>query len=132
LPVDLKQLFQLSAESAFLMRTFFFVIFGFSMDIYQLQKWSLLISGGVILLAIYLVRFIYIKFVAKTDLMPELFLVPRGLISVLLYYNLPKDLRIPGVETGLLFVVILGTSIIMSLGLVSSRRLAAAETIKEH
>lgn len=125
LPHDLKQLFQLSAESAFLMRTFFFVIFGFSMDINELQKVPLLISGGLILLAIYVVRFIYIKLVSKTDLLPELFLIPRGLISVLLYYNLPKDLRIAGVETGLLFVVVLGTSIIMSLGLLASRRAGA-------
>ena len=119
---DLKQLLQLSGESAFLMRTFFFVLFGFSMDIYQLQKVSILISGGAILLSIYLIRFLYIKLVSKIDLMPELVLIPRGLISVLLYYNLPKELKIKGVETGLLFVVILGTSIIMSLGLIASKR----------
>ena len=74
------------------------------------------------LLAIYLVRFIYIKLVSKTDLMPELVLIPRGLISVLLYYSLPPEMKIKGVETGLLFVVILGTSIVLSLGLVISKR----------
>lgn len=117
LSTDIKQLFQISAESAFLLRTFFFIIFGLSMDINQLQNWSLLASGGVILVAIYLVRLLYIKFVNKGSLMPELVLVPRGLISVLLYYSLPPDLKIKGIETGLLFVVILGTSIVMSLGL---------------
>lgn len=117
---DLKQLLQLSAESAFLMRTFFFVMFGFSMDIYQLENWTILATGGAILLAIYIIRFLYIKLVSRIDLMPELVLIPRGLISVLLYYNLPKTLRIKGIETGLLFVVILGTSIIMSLGLLLS------------
>lgn len=114
---DIKQLFQISAESAFLLRTFFFIIFGLTMDIDQLQNWQLIISGGAILLAIYLVRLVYIKLIAKTSLMPELVLIPRGLISVLLYYSLPADLKIKGVETGLLFVVILGTSIILSLGL---------------
>lgn len=128
LAVDLKQLFQLSAESAFLMRTFFFVIFGFTMDINQLQKWSVVIVGGLILLAIYLIRFLYIRFVSKTDMMPELVIVPRGLISVLLYYNLPVQMRLPGVETGLLFVVILATSIIMSVGLfISNRRVSNKE-----
>ena len=117
LSADIKQLFQISAESAFLLRTFFFIIFGLSIDINQLQNWSLLASGGAILVAIYLVRLLYIKFVNKGSLMPELVLVPRGLISVLLYYSLPPDLKIKGVETGLLFVVILGTSIVMSLGL---------------
>ncbi|MDO3627239.1 cation:proton antiporter [Mucilaginibacter sp. BT774] len=119
---ELKQLLQLSGESAFVMRTFFFVLFGYSMDIYQLGNVSILISGGAILLAIYLIRFLYIKLVSKIEMMPELVLVPRGLISVLLYYNLPKELKIKGVETGLLFVVILGTSIIMSLGLLASKR----------
>jgi hypothetical protein len=118
---ELKQLFQLSAESAFLMRTFFFAIFGFTMQIDELKNWSVMMVGGLILLAIYVIRFLYIKVIGRTDLMPELVIVPRGLISVLLYYNLPQNLRIPGVETGLLFVVILGTSIIMSLGLLGSK-----------
>ncbi len=128
LNIDLKQLLQLSAESAFLMRTFFFVIFGFTMDVNQLQKWSVLIIGAFILAAIYIIRFLYIRLVSKTDLMPELVIAPRGLISVLLFYNLPKDLRLPGVETGLLFVVILATSIIMSIGLfVYNRRISNKE-----
>lgn len=121
---DIKQLFQLSAESAFLMRTFFFIMFGYTMDIYQLKNWSVLLCGGAMLIGIYLVRFIYIKLVSKTDVMPELVLIPRGLISVLLFYSLPQDLKIKGVETGLLFVVILGTSIVLSLGLLVTKRQA--------
>jgi hypothetical protein len=94
------------------------------MDIYQLENWSVLLSGGAILLGIYLVRFLYIKFVSKTDMMPELVLIPRGLISVLLYYSLPPAMKIKGVETGLLFMVILGTSVILSLGLLVTKRQA--------
>lgn len=122
LSYDIKQLFQLSAESAFIMRTFFFILFGYTMDIYQLQNWSVIFNGGLVLLLIYLVRFLYIQFVLKTGLMPELVIIPRGLISVLLYYNLPPEVKIPAVSTGLLFVVILGTSIIMSLGLLGTKR----------
>lgn len=119
---DIKQLFQLSAESAFLMRTFFFIVFGYTMDVYQLQNTNLLLTGGAILFSIYLVRFLYIKLVSKTSLMPELVIIPRGLISVLLYYNLPDNLKIPEVGTGLLFMVVLGTSIILSLGLLATKR----------
>jgi hypothetical protein len=121
---DIKQLFQLSAESAFLMRTFFFIMFGYTMDINQLEKLPVLISGGFILLAIYVVRFLYIQLVSKTDLMPELVLAPRGLISVLLYYSLPAAMKVKGIETGRLFVVVLGTSVILSLGLMITRRQA--------
>jgi NhaP-type Na+/H+ and K+/H+ antiporter len=124
---DIKQLFQLSAESAFLMRTFFFIVFGYSIDVFQLQDVTLLLTGGAILLCIYLVRFLYIKLVSKTDLMPELVIVPRGLISVLLYYNLPDNLKIPQVGTGLLFIVVLGTSLILSLGLLITKRQAVGK-----
>jgi hypothetical protein len=130
---DLGQLLQLSAESAFLMRTFFFIIFGFTMSITQLQNWSILQSGLLILLAIYLIRLLYLKFIAKTDLLPELVVTPRGLISILLYFNLPKELKIPGVETGLLFMVVLSTSLIMSTGLLfTNKMIAKAEAPASH
>ncbi|MBD1393211.1 cation:proton antiporter [Mucilaginibacter glaciei] len=124
---DIKQLFQLSAESAFIMRTFFFIIFGYTMNIYQLQDVAVLVNGGLILLLIYLVRFLYLKLVLRLSLMPEMVLIPRGLISVLLYYNIPAELKIPALGTSLLFVVILGTSIIMSLGLLGTKRSATHE-----
>lgn len=119
---ELKQLLQLSAESAFLMRTFFFVLFGFTMNIHQFNDLGLLILGVLVIVSIYLIRFLYIKLALKTDMMPELVLVPRGLISVLLFYNLPEKLQLPQIDTGLLFIVILSTSVIMSLGLLGSRK----------
>ncbi|HTN21343.1 MAG TPA: cation:proton antiporter [Pelobium sp.] len=119
---DLVQLHQLSAESAFLMRTFFFVIFGFTIVIDQFQDLTLLQYGLLILIATYLIRLLYLKFVAKVPISPILFITPRGLISILLFYNLPKEMRINGVETGLLFLMILSTSIIMSLGLLGTKK----------
>lgn len=124
---DIKQLFQLSAESAFIMRTFFFIIFGYTMDVYQLQSWAVIINGGLVLLLIYLVRFVYLKLVLKSGLMPELVIIPRGLISVLLFYNIPANIKIPALGTSLLFVVILGTSIIMSLGLLGTKKQSTQE-----
>ena len=128
LTFELKQLLQLSAESAFLMRTFFFVMFGFTMDINHLNDVGMLLTAAMVLVAIYLVRFIYIRFISKTDLMPELVLVPRGLISVLLYYNMPKNLQFPIIGPGILFVVVLSTSIIMSLGLLTSKKYKTSPT----
>jgi len=104
------------------MRTFFFIMFGYTMDIYQLEHWTVFVNGCFILLGMYAIRFLYIKLISKTDLMPELVLIPRGLISVLLYYSIPAEMKIKGVETGLLFVAVLGTSIILSLGLLVTKR----------
>ncbi len=126
---DLRQLFQLSAESAFIIRTFFFVIFGFTMNLQELENLQVVEYGIAILVAIYVIRFISLKYVGKTELLPEIFISPRGLITILLYYNLPDNLKFKGIETGLLFLIILGTSIIMSLGLLLSGKKEAAEPI---
>lgn len=122
LPKDLAQLLQLSAESAFIIRTFFFVIFGFSMMPGELGDLTVLNYGFLILLAIYLIRFLYLKFINRKSTFPESVITPRGLISILLYYNIPSYMRVKGVENGLLFLIILLTSIIMSAGLLLSKK----------
>ncbi|MEG3978265.1 hypothetical protein QT970_27155, partial [Microcoleus sp. herbarium8] len=60
LSADLSQLHQLSAESAFIIRTFFFVIFGFTMDVYALDDKIIIANGLIILGSIYIIRFAYL------------------------------------------------------------------------
>lgn len=115
--IDLKQLVQLSAESAFLIRTFFFVLFGFTISIPELLNYNTLKMGGMVLAVTYFIRLLYLKLIAKTELIPELFISPRGLISILLFYNIPESNKIAGVDSGMLFFIILASSIIMSFGL---------------
>jgi hypothetical protein len=121
---DLTQLHQLSAESAFIIRTFFFVIFGFTMNVYQLNDGIVLINGLFILLAIYGVRVIYMKIFRKENSGAEVFIAPRGLISILLYFNLPESLKITQIGTSFLFMVVLGSSLVMSAGLLASKKRA--------
>lgn len=121
---DLAQLHQLSAESAFIIRTFFFVIFGFTINIYELNDKYVLINGFLILLSIYTLRFVYLRIFKKENVLPEGFVTPRGLISILLYYNLPVGMKLPEIGTSFLFVVVLGTSLVMSIGLLASKKKA--------
>ncbi|MBC7616475.1 MAG: cation:proton antiporter [Pedobacter sp.] len=118
---DLTQLRQLSAESAFIFRTFFFVIFGFTIDIFKLDDQHILINGLFILFTIYFIRFAYLRLFRKENTIPEGFVTPRGLISVLLYYNLPTELKITEIGTSFLFMVVLGSSLIMTIGLMTSK-----------
>jgi len=119
---DLTQLHQLSAETAFIIRTFFFVIFGFTMNIYQLNDFTLIANGLIILGSIYVVRFAYLFFFKREHVLPEGFVTPRGLISILLYYNLPQHMKLTEIGTAFLFMVVLGSSIVMSIGLMASRK----------
>lgn len=122
LTADLSQLYQLSAESAFILRTFFFVIFGFTMNIYELNDKPVLANGLFILISIYAIRWICLRFFKEGIPTPILYIAPRGLISILLYFNLPNSLKIPEVGTSFLFLVVLGSSLVMTLGLMLSNR----------
>lgn len=124
---DLTQLYQLSAESAFIIRTFFFVIFGFTMNIYELNDQVVVANGLIILGSIFFIRFVYLKLFRKENSGAESFIAPRGLISILLYFNLPPALKIPEVGTSFLFVVVLGSSLIMSVGLLLTKKYVGAE-----
>ncbi len=119
---DLKQLHQLSAETAFIIRTFFFVIFGFTMNVYELNDFYLIINGLLILITIYIIRFAYLVIFKKEHILPEGFVSPRGLISILLYYNLPESMKLPEISTAFLFMVVLGTSLVMTFGLMTSKK----------
>jgi hypothetical protein len=122
LSTDLTQLHQLSAESAFIIRTFFFVIFGFTINIYQLDDQVVLANGFILLVSIFVIRLVYLKLFRKENSGQEIFIAPRGLISILLYFNLPEAIKLPEIGTPFLFVVVLGTSLVMSIGLLTSKR----------
>jgi hypothetical protein len=110
---------QLSGESAFIVRTFFFLIFGFSLEIETLFHTEVLERGLIIVAVIYVIRIIYQKIFIPTASWGEIFLSPRGLISILLFFSIPEEQKLEGLTNGLLFFVILTTSVIMALGLLT-------------
>jgi hypothetical protein len=57
-------LHSITAESSFLIRTFFFLQFGFSIRLNFLGQNEVLMVGSLIVLALFLVRFLYLRFPA--------------------------------------------------------------------
>lgn len=121
----------LTLEFAFLLRTFFFVVFGLSISISSLYNIEVAINSVVIVLILILVRYVALRLFARKHLFPELFIAPRGLITVLLFFVLLKsdDIHIPEFDTGLLLYPILITSIIMMFALISYRGEKVSEVI---
>ena len=109
-------------ESAFLIRTFFFFLFGCSVSFALLYDFRIAITGTIIVGILYGVRYFYLRFLAKQNLYPELFIAPRGLITILLFYAIPEEYSIGLISEGVLFFVILVTSIIMMFGLMLSTK----------
>lgn len=119
---DLQQLVQLSGESAFIVRTFFFLIFGFTLNVDLLMNMDVLRNGLLILAIIYFIRIIYMKVGVPRASWAEYLLSPRGLISILLFFSIPAEMKLTGLDNGLLFFVILGSSLVMTFGLLSAKK----------
>ena len=113
----------LTLESAFLVRTFFFVVFGLSITLSSLYNFEVAVNSFAIVGMFYAIRVVLLKFVARENLFPEVFIAPRGLITVLLFFVLLKHdtIHIPNFDTGLLLYPILISSIVMMVALIAYR-----------
>lgn len=119
LPHDLRNLHQLSAESAFLLRTFFFLVFGYTLGFDDVFRPEVFLYGTVIIIAVYLIRWAYLQFIARAHLWPELLITPRGLISVLLFLSIPADKLLTTFGNGILLFTIILSGLLMTFGLVA-------------
>jgi len=75
-----------------------------------------------ILVVLYFVRIVFLRLFYGKNLTPELFIAPRGLITVLLFYQLPLDIKNPGFDQGILLYVIIISSLIMTGSLIHEAR----------
>ena len=111
----------ITMESAFVVRTFFFFIFGFSVSIASLFDIRAAIISGFIILVIYLLRGLILSFVIKmSELKLATLIAPRGLITLLLFYSIPAQMSNSLFKGSILLFVIILTSIIMTVGLIKN------------
>lgn len=111
-------LHSLTAETSFIVRTFFFLLFGFSIQLdffRELEVWQ---TGGLIVIALFIIRLLYLRFFVKTNVFPESFFIPRGLITIVLFYKIPETFKLSSFNDGILFFIILTTSFIMMFGMI--------------
>ncbi|MCB0478958.1 MAG: cation:proton antiporter [Crocinitomicaceae bacterium] len=113
----------LTLESAFVIRTFFFVLFGMFITLSTLFNWDVLTISVSIVASLYIVRWIVLKAILKTKIRPELWIAPRGLITILLFFGIASHPShvIADFNPGILLFVILITSLIMSVALILYR-----------
>ena len=74
----------ITLETAFIVRTFFFVIFGLTIVLSSLFSLSVALVSILIIASIYAIRFVVLRTFFGSDIMPQLFIAPRGLITVLI------------------------------------------------
>lgn len=115
----LKDLHLVTRESAFVVRTFFFVVFGTTIDLKALLNLEILAVGVGIVAFFFLVRFVFLKmFLLKKSIFPEFFITPRGLITVLLFFSIPEELSSLTFNSDIILITIIVTSLVMTWGLI--------------
>jgi hypothetical protein len=79
---------------------------------------NVFIIGTFILLLTYFIRFLNLKvFYRSESIFPEVFMAPRGLITILLFYKIPEVYNIPYFSKEVISFVILGSALLMMIGL---------------
>ena len=119
----------ITAETSFVVRTFFFILFGWSVSLISLLSFNVIGLGLLILFIIYLVRAIVLFVFNGKDIMPQLFLAPRGLITILLFFAIPKELAVETDFQGVLLFIILVSCLVMSWSLMQQKKKLADEII---
>jgi len=111
----------LTAESTFLVKTFFFLFFGFSISLVEFSSVTPFIYGVLIFGIMLLIRYLY--FIATTFKIkpsPLVYMSPRGLISILLFLQIKEVTFINTaasiIDEQVLLVVILASMLMMTLG----------------
>ena len=107
----------ITTETSFLIRTFFFILFGYTINLELLAAPNVILLGSAIVGVLFLVRFLYLRLILRANLFPELFLMPRGLVTILLFYSIPAEKSLSSFNVGVLFFVVVATSLIMMCGL---------------
>lgn len=110
----------ITRETSFILRTFFFIVFGITINLSSLVKIEVVLISAMSFVLILLVRILLLKVFANGYRELLLYIAPRGLITVLLFYSIPSEVSQSQFEPGIILWVVLITSLFMSYGLIKS------------
>lgn len=105
-------------ESSFVIRTFFFVIFGMFITLSSVVNSKVVFISILVLICIYLLRFALLQLFVGKKIFPEALITPRGLITILLYFAIPDQFPENESIKGILLFIIICTSIVMAIALI--------------
>lgn len=116
----------ITLETAFVVRTFFFVVFGLTIAVESLFDLDVALISLAILVSIYIIRFVILFLFYGRDINPQLWIAPRGLITILLFYAIPDNMLVDNFNPGILLYIILGSSLIMTFAMIADKKRTGA------
>ena len=117
---EVKKFKELITEATFLVRSVFFILFGYLIETAEVLNTETLVWSLTIVAIIFVVRAI-VLLLYKLPVMPLLFIAPRGLITILLFLSIPVAQSISLVNKSLIIQVVILTALIMMAGLMTTK-----------
>lgn len=115
---EIKKFNSVISEATFVIRTFFFVILGYSVNIKNIIDQDAIAIVLPVILIIYSSRALLSRaLLNKIDSATLTYVAPRGLISILLFISIPRALNLFFLSDRVLLWIIFTTSIIMAWGI---------------
>ncbi|WP_310587946.1 cation:proton antiporter [Lacihabitans sp. CCS-44] len=112
---------ELTSEIAFLIRSLFFLLFGFLIKASELLNTETIVWALGITTAIFVLRLLFLK-IFKQTIKPLIFIAPRGLITILLFLSIPISQTIETANKSLIIQVIILSALVMMVGLMSNKK----------
>jgi potassium/hydrogen antiporter len=129
LNLEVHKFKELITEGTFLVRTVFFLLFGYLIETAEiLNSDNFLWAAGIVAAALF-IRSIQFK-VSKIPMFPMLFIAPRGLINILLFLSIVPSQQIPLVNKSLILQVVLLSAVVMMIGLMATGKKNQTATVE--
>lgn len=119
LNVEVHKFKELIAEGTFLIRTVFFLLFGYLIETAEIINSDNFLWAAGIVAAALIIRALQFK-ISKIPMFPMLFIAPRGLINILLFLSIVPAQQIPLVNKSLIVQVVLLSALVMMIGLMAT------------
>jgi NhaP-type Na+/H+ or K+/H+ antiporter len=111
---------EITAEVTFLIRSLFFLLFGFLIETSELLNPDSFIAAVTITAAIFLTRYLSLL-ILRIPPWPVLFIAPRGLITILLFLSVPVALQLNVADRSLIIQVNVLCALVMMFGMMAAK-----------
>ena len=112
---------ELTTEIAFLIRSLFFLLFGYLIETSELLNTETILWAAAITFGIFANRWVFLK-LFKLAIRPILFIAPRGLITILLFLSIPISQQTTLANKSLIIQVIILSALVMMVGLITTKK----------
>ncbi len=114
---NLHSMRDLIEDLGFIVRSIFFVLLGYSIKLSGLMSLKVILLGFMVIAITYAIRWLILHRTLSSDVVLATTMAPRGLITVLLFFQIPNELQSQIFDEGITFFVVIASTLVMSGGL---------------